>query len=56
METAVLKRTFTVDEFHRMAEWLVRRVQEGTIVSVQDPIVLSGHTELYPDLARPLEP
>jgi len=87
METAVLKRTFTVDEFHRMAEagifagddrlelldgeivrmtpigsrhaacvkrlteWLVRRVQEGAIVSVQDPIVLSGHTELYPDVA-----
>ena len=35
----------------RLTEWLVRRVQEGAIVSVQDPIVLSGHTEIYPDLA-----
>ena len=87
MEIAVLRRTFTVDEFHRMAdagvfgeddrlelldgeivqmtaigsrhaasvkrlnELLVQRVQESAIVSVQDPVVLAGDTELYPDVA-----
>lgn len=91
MDIAVLRRTFTVDEFHRMAEagvfreddrlelldgeivqmtaigsrhagcvkrlnaLLGRHVQENAIVGVQDPVVLAGDTELYPDvvLLRP---
>ena len=87
MEMALLKRPFTVDEFHRMAEagvfgeddrlelldgeivcmtaigsrhaacvkrlneLLGQRVQESAIVGVQDPVVLAGDTELYPDVA-----
>lgn len=87
METQVLRRAFTVDEFHRMAEagvlaeddrlelldgeivqmtpigsrhagcvsrlseWFGQRLHAVAIVSVQNPVVLSQHTELYPDIA-----
>ncbi len=87
MATEVLKRLFSVDEFHRMAEAgvfgeddrlelldgeIVRmaaigsrhagcvarlteifgeRVRAVAIVNVQNPVVLSEHIELYPDIA-----
>jgi len=35
----------------RLNRWFAQRVQEGVIVSVQDPVVLSEGTEFYPDLA-----
>ena len=87
MEAQVLRRVFSVDEFHRMAEagvlaeddrlelldgeivqmapigsrhaGCVARLSDSfwercraiAIVNVQNPLVLSGQTELYPDIA-----
>lgn len=86
MEAHVLKRLFTVDEFHQMAqagvlreddrvellegeivrmtpigsrhaacvarltEVFVKRCRAAAIVNVQNPMVLSSGTELYPDI------
>lgn len=87
MEAPVLKRLFSVDEFHQMAEtgvfreddrlelvdgeivqmtpigsrhagcvarlneWFGQHVRHLAIVNVQNPLVLGGRTEFYPDLA-----
>ena len=87
MEAQVLRRVFSVDEFHRMAEagvfaeddrlelldgeivwmtpigsrhagcvarlneWFGQRLHADAIVNVQNPLVLSGQTEFYPDIA-----
>jgi Uma2 family endonuclease len=87
MEAQVLRRVFSVEEFHRMAdagvfaeddrlellegeivrmtpigsrhagcvdrlnEWFGQRLAGEAIVRVQNPVLLSQQTELYPDIA-----
>lgn len=87
MEAQVLRRVFSVDEFHRMADagvfaeddrlelldgeivrmtpigsrhvgcvdrlnaWFGQRLHADVIVHVQNPVLLSQQTEVYPDIA-----